>query len=325
VIEQTKILKEKVAKVLSELTYVIGYGSGFDPLHARPIFIREENEIEQLVWNRFCIHNLATYLPPQKRPPGWLFDPYEKIGVLVKGCDSRSVGQLLQEGAIKRENLVILGLPCSGMIDVRKLKERINISQVNRLEVDEQTIMVFTETDEISADINELLYDKCQQCTYPNPLIYDELVGEKLEVDPASKHPFAVLEGLNNSSIKERAAFWEACFARCVRCYACRNVCPMCYCQNQCLLETRVPHWLKTQVDVSQNMWFHLIRAFHLAGRCTDCAECARVCPVNIPVNLLTLKMSQELLELFGWQAGIDPEAKPPLMTFQLEEEKIKE
>jgi ferredoxin len=320
--EILKELKEKIAKALPQVTYFIGYGPGFDPLHVVPVFIREEKEIDKLQWNRFCIHNLATYLPPQKRPPGWLFDPEEKIGVLLKGCDSRSVIQLLQEGIINRDKLVVLGLPCWGMIDITKLQKRIDVNKVNRVELDEQTIMAFTNTAEVSADVSELLYDKCLACQYPNTLIYDEFIGQKRE-DQGIAEPFTKVTELERMSLEQRAEFWQRQFARCIRCKACRNVCPVCYCQNTCLLDTRVPHWAKERVDAQSNTWFHLIRAFHLAGRCTECGECARVCPVNIPINLLPMKMNQELFELFGWRSGIKEDEKPPLMSFMLEEEKI--
>jgi formate dehydrogenase subunit beta len=315
-----KELKEKVAAILPELTYFIGYGTGVDPLHVVPVFIREAKDVEKLCWNHFCVNNPATYLPPQKHH---LLEPQSKIGVLLKGCDSRSVIQLLQEGIITREKLFILGLPCWGMIDVVKLGAKIDVYKVNRLELDEQTIMAFTNTSEISADISELLYDKCLGCEYPNTLIYDEFIGEKRKDKPEIV-PFAKISQLEKMSLAERAAFWQNEFARCIRCKACRNVCPMCYCQDQCLLDTRNPHWAREKVDVASNQWFHLIRAFHLAGRCTECGECARVCPVNIPINLLPMKMNQELFELFGWRSGIKQDEKPPLMSFKLEEEKIK-
>ncbi len=315
-------LKEKVAGVLPKVTCFIGYGAGFDPLRVAPVFIRKTEDIDRLQWNRFCVHNLATYLPPHKYPPGFLFEADEKIGILLKGCDSRSVVQLLQEGIIDRRKLVIIGLPCWGMIDVTKLQGRIDINKVNRVELDEQTIMVFTNQAEVSADVSELLYDKCKACQHPNTLIYDEFMGEKRELTKDIE-PFTQVSQLEQMGLSARAEFWDKQFARCIRCKACRNVCPLCYCQNQCLLDTRVPHWTKERVDAQSNRWFHLIRAFHLAGRCTDCGECARVCPMNIPINLLPMKMNQELFELFNWRAGTREGEKPPLMSFQLEEEKI--
>ncbi len=315
-------LKQKVAEILPKVTYFIGYEAGFDPLRVAPVFIRKPEDINRLQWNRFCDHNLATYLPPQKRPPGFLFEAGEKIGVLLKGCDSRSVVQLLQEGIVDREKLVILGVPCWGAIDIAKLQSRIDVNKVSRVELDEQTIMVFTDTAEVSVDVSELLYDKCKTCQHPNTLVYDEFIGEKRD-PPQDIEPFALVTQLEQMSLGARAEFWEKQFSRCIRCKACRNVCPLCYCQNQCLLDSRVPHWTKERVDAKSNRWFHLIRAFHLAGRCTDCGECARVCPVNIPINLLPMKMNRELFELFGWRAGTNEDEKPPLMSFKLEEEHI--
>ena len=59
-----------------------------------------------------------------------------------------------------------------------------------------------------------------------------------------------------------------------------------------------------------------MIHAFHLAGRCTGCGECERVCPMEIPVALVKEKLNQIVKELLDYEAGLDPEAKPPLMTF---------
>ncbi len=322
--EQLKELKKKLVEILPQVSHVIGYEPGFDPLHVAPFFIREAAEVERLVWNRFCIHNLAAYLPPQKRPPGWLFNPEEKVGVLVKGCDSRSIVELLGEGILDREKLLIIGLPCTGKIDPRKLSSQIDIDKVARIEQDEQTIMVFTEQEEVSADLADLYYDKCLECDYPNPLVYDILIGELLKADAHRKPPFSQLNKLEAMSIPQREQFWGKAFSKCIRCYACRNVCPVCYCQNKCLVEARRPHWSKAEVTLSENRWFHMIRSFHVAGRCTDCGECSRVCPVNIPVHLLSMKINKELWELFGYLAGTDENRKPPLQTFQPEEEKIK-
>jgi L-lactate utilization protein LutB len=148
------------------------------------------------------------------------------------------------------------------------------------------------------------------------------LIGEEREGEAAGK-TFEKVYQLEKMGLEENAAFWEGEFARCIRCNACRNVCPMCYCQNQCLLDSRKPNWTKERVDVQSNRWYHLVRSFHLAGRCTECGECARVCPMNIPINLLPMKMNRELFELFGWRSGVKEGEKPPLMNFQMEEEKI--
>ena len=47
-----------------------------------------------------------------------------------------------------------------------------------------------------------------------------------------------------------------------------------------------------------------MTRVLHLAGRCIDCNECERVCPVNIPLRLLNNKMEREAREQFGYEPG---------------------
>ena len=56
---------------------------------------------------------------------------------------------------------------------------------------------------------------------------------------------------------------WTAHFARCVKCYGCRNVCPMCFCKD-CSLEH--PD-LMSIGSVPPDTIFQLVRAIHMAGR----------------------------------------------------------
>jgi L-lactate utilization protein LutB len=112
---------------------------------------------------------------------------------------------------------------------------------------------------------------------------------------------------------------------RCIRCYACRNACPMCVCRDHCIADTRDPHWLSQETDVQQKWMFQLIHAMHLAGRCTECGECERACPMNIPILSLRQKLNREIKELFDYEAGVDPEGVPPLLTFKVEEANINE
>lgn len=66
---------------------------------------------------------------------------------------------------------------------------------------------------------------------------------------------------------------------------------------------------------------FHIIRAFHVAGRCTDCGECSRVCPQGIPLHLFNRKFIKDIDELYGeYQAGEDTTRKAPLTDYTFED-----
>src|SRR6185369_8606687 len=107
----------------------------------------------------------------------------------------------------------------------------------------------------------------------------------------------------------ERWAYWKEQFAKCIKCYACRQVCPFCFCE-QCLCDRNKPQMVETTPRPAGNTAWHIVRAMHLAGRCAGCAECERVCPMDIPLNLLNRKMAKELKELFDYEAGFEVNEK---------------
>jgi ferredoxin len=123
----------------------------------------------------------------------------------------------------------------------------------------------------------------------------------------------------------ERFKFWEKEMSRCIRCYACRNSCPLCICRYHCVAASREPHWVTQADSVRDKLMFQVIHATHTAGRCTGCGECLRACPVGIPVMLFKRTLGRAVERIFDYTAGIDVESTPPLLTFKTEEATIRE
>ncbi len=318
---QSRLLIERVQAVLPELEVVIGWTQGFDLLHTAPVFVRDAASVEKLIWSPFCAQNLTGYLA--KTPAIQTTDKTKKIGICVKGCDSRSLIALVQEKFVQRDSLYILGIPCEGVVDWRRVRRQFPLAQFGSARIADGHLLLEGGSESHRLKLEEVLARRCLRCAYPNPLVHDVLIGEPVTPRVTVAEAYQEVAALEQLPLAERLDFWRTELDRCLRCYACRNACPLCVCQDRCIAETREPKWLSQYVNVSEKFLFHFIHALHLAGRCTECGECERVCPMEIPVTLMKEKLSRIVTELLGYEAGIDPEASPPLLTFSPEEKGI--
>ena len=305
-------LRDEAKSLLEQgkVDYIIGFEPGSLKFTTTPLITGAQGDISRLVINPFIVNNLSVFLTEVKG----------RAGVVVKGCDSRSIVSLMQDNKIARENVVILGIPCSGIIDLSKVeklvgKSRDEIDDINR---DDDRVVVTVNGSKKEFPVSETFFDNCLGCEFPTPQEYDILLGEPT-LPPSDKYQAASLakiKQLKAMPAARRWEFWKSEFDRCIRCYACRNICPACFCQR-CFVEESEPQWLLPVPRWQENLMFQVMRNIHVAGRCTDCGECERACPMNIPLRSLTREMYGIVDELFHYKAGMDKDASPLLAAYE--------
>ncbi len=306
----TEKIREAAQKVLAEglAEVVLGYTQGSLPYRNRVTAVNTPEETLRLIWPSFGVLNPANVLHKLKG---------KKVALISPGCVSRAVVVLCQEGQVKRDEVYLLGVPCPGMLDPSKVRDL--GKKILRVEDDfkEKVLVVTSEGEKIVAR-EELLRQNCLECRHPTPPVYDELLeGEARKPSPS---PYQKVEEIEAREVSARWQwFQEAVVSRCIRCYACRNACPLCYCPT-CFVDDSRPQWVGKTRDPVDTALYHLVRAYHLAGRCVDCGSCEAACPMDIPLRLLTKKLEKEALSAFSFESGLDPEAPLLLTTFREED-----
>jgi ferredoxin len=147
---------------------------------------------------------------------------------------------------------------------------------------------------------------------------YDEMVAERVE-EQQGPEPYKDVEKIEMMASEEKWEFFSDLISSCIRCYACRNTCPLCYCPT-CFVDESQPPWVGKSIDPIDTMTFHFLRAYHCSGRCTDCGACERVCPVGIPVRQFTQKFNKDAFELYSWEAGCSLDQRPPLDVYKVDD-----
>jgi len=300
-------LRKEARKLLEEgkVDHILGFARGSLKFTATPFITKEKEEVASLVINPFIVNNLAKFLIEL---PG-------RVGIVAKGCDSRSVVSLIQDNQVIREDVVIIGVPCSGLIDIAKVEKLVNKDrdEIDDIALQGEKVAVIIGGQKTELPTKEVLFEHCLGCESPTPQEYDILVGKPTNAVGDKELSRREIKKLEDMVPEQRWAFWKEQLSRCIRCYACRQVCPACFCER-CFVEESQPQWISPVSQWQDNLMFQVIRNIHVAGRCTDCGECERVCPQNIPLRSLSKKMSELVDEMFHYQAGIDKNA-PALMT----------
>lgn len=303
-----KALRQKAIELLESgsIRLVIGYEQGSAPFKCTPLFAETPEEAERLIWNPTCVNNLAVYLP-QVISQG-------KVAIVVKPCDAKSVVELIKEHKVNREDVVTIVVPCPGVLDLAGLSE-LDLRDVKSVQWGGEGVIVECNSGTVELARERSFLSKCLSCTIGKAPLADVEIGESPVRNPLTgKH--TSVEEYEKLSPAERRMFWARQFTKCIRCYACRQACPGCYC-NECFVDKKGQMWLLRATDTESNWFFHTSRMMHIAGRCIGCGECERACPMGIPLTLLGTKLDKEVEEMFGSRAGESPDAPPILGCFE--------
>jgi ferredoxin len=276
----TKQIQDIAAKLFAEgkIDVFVGYRvNGFDDNQV-PVLITDPQDVSKLVFTDKSVFNLVNYLKSDHTRR-------KRVGLVVKGCDSRSLNLMLTENQVKRENLYVVGICCEGVVD----------------------------------DAGQKMQN-CVECVVPDAVVSDELLGTSSNAGPK---PYVVnidIAALALKPLTERAAYFEEVFENCIRCNACRHSCPLCYCAKCCIDQETATLYNGANTTSAA---FHALMTWslHLAGRCVDCRNCEKACPSHLPLHLLHKQNESVIYENFQEHlAGVIPEDRGAFYKYSLKD-----
>ena len=270
-----------------------------------PVLISEADQSDILYWDSHCGLNLCNYLTKRKG----------RIGIIANGCNSRNIVTHITENQIQRDQLYIVGIPCTGIIDHRAVQQAVGRREILDVHESADKLTVTGNGFEETFAKKDFLRNNCTLCRHHNPVIFDEMISEPVR-EPDGIEAYEDVKKIEKMAPEEKWDFFNSAIKNCIRCYACRNACPLCYCPT-CFVDESQPQWVGKSLDPIDTMTFHILRAYHCAGRCTDCGACETACPVGIPMRQFTKKLNKDAEDLFSWEAGLDPDQRPPLDMYR--------
>ena len=304
-IERAKGLLES-----GEVARVLGWRKGENVWDVEPAFFASVEELESFVYNGFCGANLSKYMIEASKLEG-------KTLVFLKPCDTYSFNQLAKEHRVDRDKAYIVGVGCKGKLKIENIDAKGILDVQGAGYPDAAEILtVKTLYGDLEVPYKDAMLERCHVCKGKEHMVYDELIGES--VDTLDGDRFAQVAKIEAMSPEEKFAYFQSELSKCIRCNACRNVCPACSCRKCVFDSNKFDSAQKANTTSFEEKMFHIIRAFHVAGRCTDCGECSRVCPQGIPLHLFNRKFIKDINALYGdFQAGADIDTRGPLTDFR--------
>ncbi|MGD2073245.1 MAG: Coenzyme F420 hydrogenase/dehydrogenase, beta subunit C-terminal domain, partial [Candidatus Thorarchaeota archaeon] len=306
-----------------------------------------------------------------------------KLAIVGKPCDIRAIIELQKRKQIDANNLILVGLNCTGTLSPVKAREmyveefHVAPSEVVKEDIDNgELVIILKDKTRMSMDLKELeekgygRRENCRRCDINIPIMADIACGKwgtensknprtfietcsdtgrtliqkaaengsiqievpddksiqnrekknQTEIARAKKWLERDLKPLQELNQEERLEYWWNEFNKCVKCYGCRDACPLCYCDN-CLLEANREYLEKGRIPPTAI--FPLTRLAHVADSCVNCGQCQDVCPMELPLSKLFTILHKKLSKLFAYTPGIDIEQGPPLITITEEEQRL--
>ncbi|MBQ9544207.1 MAG: 4Fe-4S dicluster domain-containing protein [Clostridia bacterium] len=309
--QRTELIKKRILELIENKTVdrAVGWRKGEFFWDASPAVFNDAEELESFVYDSFCGPNLSKFLVTEAKKDG-------RVLVCAKPCDTYSLNQLFTEHRIDRSKLYILGIGCDGMLDAEKIRQN-GIKGMTAVEEDGDDLVIDTVYGKKTLPREKALITRCRVCRGGKHAVFDELLCADEEKGPSGDR-FEEVEKLERMTPDERFEFWRSELSKCIRCNACRNACPACTCEK-CVFDNDASGIAsRANSDSFEEKLYHIIRSFHVCGRCTDCGECSRVCPQGIPLHLLNRKYIKDINELYGfYQAGEKEGSISPVTDFE--------
>jgi ferredoxin len=238
----------------------------------------------------FCLRENEGSVGPHYYKPGEDLDdlvlsPKYALPLILRWCHQHSPG--VKVGAV-----------------LRSCEERALVELVKRRQVDLDMIKVIglACTEEEAKDCG---------CVLGSPT--NVMIGTPMEGLSERRK----LKDLPPAEDGQRLEFWKKEYSKCIKCYGCRDVCPVCAC-HVCMMAEH--DWVRGGTIPPKFATFHLIKAYHMADRCIECRECESACPVSIPLAELYGRMLRDVERRFGYVTGANVSEKPPLLTTLMDE-----
>ena len=289
----------------------------------------------------------------------------KKVAVVCKSCDARALIELAKIGQVNIENIIMIGLNCSGTLAPVPTINMLRESGIDPYTLiyedidDDKLILKFDGDTQKTFRLNELEEKglgrrrNCRRCEYPIPRMTDlacgkwglngqagtfvELCSTKgkdlfekavsngaIEVKVPSEKQIKLREQeeakkIDSAKEHQRAEFaipedkfyWLSQLQACIKCYGCRDACPLCHCKR-CVLERDTPETVEKGI-IPPPPTFGMIRAFHVACYCVNCGQCEDVCSADIPISALTHYLNKHAMELFNYEPGLNMDSQLPL------------